>query len=235
MPKIQVLPDSVARKIAAGEVIERPASVVKELVENSLDAGAGRIVVELDQGGRRRIAVTDDGEGMAREDVLVAFQPHATSKIRGEEDLLRISTLGFRGEALPSIAAVSEVELWTCRRGETVGTHLRMEGGKPVLAEDVGTAIGCRIEVRELFAPTPARRKFLKAPADGGGTRGAARRPIRARPSGHRVRAPAREAGHTVAASRNSARADPPRARRRDREPRCAPSSSRDRSGYRGS
>jgi DNA mismatch repair protein MutL len=165
VPKIQVLPDSVARKIAAGEVIERPVSVVKELVENSLDAGAGRVVVELDQGGRRRIAVTDDGEGMAREDVLVAFQPHATSKIRGEEDLLRISTLGFRGEALPSIAAVSEVELWTCRRGETVGTHLRMEGGKPVLAEDVGTAVGCRIEVRELFAPTPARRKFLKAPA----------------------------------------------------------------------
>jgi DNA mismatch repair protein MutL len=165
MSKIQVLPDSVARKIAAGEVIERPASVVKELVENSLDAGAGRVVVELDRGGRGRIAVTDDGEGMAREDVLVAFEPHATSKIRGEEDLLRISTLGFRGEALPSIAAVSEVELWTCRSGETVGTHLRMRGGEPSIAEDVGTAVGCRIEVRELFAATPARRKFLKAPA----------------------------------------------------------------------
>jgi DNA mismatch repair protein MutL len=163
--KIQVLPDSVARKIAAGEVIERPASVVKELVENSLDAGAGRIVVELDQGGRGRIAVTDDGEGMAREDALVAFQPHATSKIRGEEDLLRIATLGFRGEALPSIAAVSQVELWTCRRGETIGTHLQMRGGEPLVAEDVGTAVGCRIEVRELFAATPARRKFLKAPA----------------------------------------------------------------------
>ncbi|HSD11044.1 MAG TPA: DNA mismatch repair endonuclease MutL [Candidatus Binatia bacterium] len=165
MSKIRVLPDFVARKIAAGEVIERPASVVKELVENSLDAGAGRVVVELDQGGRSRVAVTDDGEGMAREDVLVAFEPHATSKIRGEEDLLRISTLGFRGEALPSIAAVSNVELWTCRRGEAVGTHLKMRGGKPLPAEDVGTAVGCRIEVRELFAATPARRKFLKAPA----------------------------------------------------------------------
>jgi DNA mismatch repair protein MutL len=163
--KIQVLPDSVARKIAAGEVIERPASVVKELVENSLDAGAARIVVELDQGGRGRIAVTDDGEGMARDDVLVAFEPHATSKIRREEDLLRISTLGFRGEALPSIAAVSQVELWTCRRGETVGTHLQIRGGEPLVAEDFGTAVGCRIEVRELFAATPARRKFLKAPA----------------------------------------------------------------------
>jgi len=165
MPKIQVLPDSVAQKIAAGEVIERPASVVKELVENSLDAGAGRVIVELEQGGRGRIAVTDDGEGMARDDVLVAFEPHATSKIRGEEDLFRIFTLGFRGEALPSIAALSDVELWTCRRGETVGTHLRMGGGKALVAEDVGTAVGCRIEVRELFAATPARRKFLKAPA----------------------------------------------------------------------
>jgi DNA mismatch repair protein MutL len=169
MSRILVLPDSVARKIAAGEVIERPASVVKELVENSLDAGARRIVVELGQGGRSRIAVTDDGEGMTREDVLVAFEPHATSKIRREEDLLRISTLGFRGEALPSIAAVSDVELWTCRRGETVGTHLRMQGGKPLTAADVGTSVGCRIEARELFAAIPARRKFLKAPAAEGG------------------------------------------------------------------
>ena len=165
MAKIQVLPDSVARKIAAGEVIERPASVVKELVENSLDAGAGRIVVEIDHGGRTRIAVTDDGEGMAREDATVAFEPHATSKIRDAEDLTRIATLGFRGEALPSIAAVADVELWTCRRGDPVGTHLRVHGGRPMAAEDVGTAAGCRIEVRDLFSGTPARRKFLKVPA----------------------------------------------------------------------
>jgi DNA mismatch repair protein MutL len=165
VPKIQVLPDSVARKIAAGEVIERPASVVKELVENSLDAGARRVVVEIDQGGRTRIAVTDDGEGMAREDATVAFEPHATSKIRDAEDLTRIATLGFRGEALPSIAAVADVELWTCRRGDPIGTHLRVQGGKPIVAEDVGTAAGCRIEVRDLFSSTPARRKFLKVPA----------------------------------------------------------------------
>jgi len=162
--KIRVLPDSVARKIAAGEVIERPASVVKELVENSLDADAKRIVVEIEQGGRTRIAVTDDGEGMSRDDTTLAFEPYATSKIREAEDLTRIATLGFRGEALPSIAAVADVELWTCRRGDGAGTHVRVRGGKPIVVEDVGTAVGCRIEVRDLFAATPARRKFLKAP-----------------------------------------------------------------------
>jgi DNA mismatch repair protein MutL len=163
--RIRVLPDSVARKIAAGEVIERPASVVKELVENSLDAGARRIVVEVAQGGRRCIAVTDDGEGIAREDAVVAFQPHATSKIRHDEDLRNISTLGFRGEALPSIAAVADVELWTCQRESDVGTHLRLHAGKPVVVEDAGAPRGCRIEVLDLFSATPARRKFLKAPA----------------------------------------------------------------------
>jgi DNA mismatch repair protein MutL len=163
--KIRVLPDSVARKIAAGEVIERPASVVKELIENSLDAGARRIVVEIAHGGRARIAVADDGEGIAREDAAVAFQPHATSKIRDDRDLCGISTLGFRGEALPSIAAVADVELWTCRREADVGTHLLLRGGKPVVVEDAGVPPGCRIEVRELFHGTPARRKFLKAPA----------------------------------------------------------------------
>jgi DNA mismatch repair protein MutL len=164
MSKIRVLPESVARKIAAGEVIERPASVVKELVENSLDAGARQIVVEIEQGGRARIAVTDDGEGMSREDAMLAFEPYATSKICDAEDLTRIATLGFRGEALPSIAAVAGVELWTCRRGDPAGTHVRVHGGKPVVVEDVGTAAGCRIEVDDLFASTPARRKFLKAP-----------------------------------------------------------------------
>lgn len=165
MGKIRVLSDSVARKIAAGEVIERPASVVKELVENSLDAGARHVVVELEQGGRSRIAVTDDGEGIAREDVSVAFEPHATSKIRSDDDLSRIATLGFRGEALPSIAAVSDLDLWTCRRGDAAGTHLRLRGGQPIVHEDAGTAVGCRIEVRDLFFSTPARRKFLKAAA----------------------------------------------------------------------
>ncbi len=164
MAKIRVLPDSVARKIAAGEVIERPASVVKELIENSLDAGARRIVVEIAQGGRARIAVTDDGEGIAREDAVVAFQPHATSKIHDDRDLCNISTLGFRGEALPSIAAIADVELWTCPRDADVGTHVLLHAGKPVVVEEIGTPAGCRIEVRDLFNRTPARRKFLKAP-----------------------------------------------------------------------
>jgi DNA mismatch repair protein MutL len=162
--RIQVLPDAVARKIAAGEVIERPVSVVKELVENSLDAGARAITVELEQGGRARIAVADDGEGMSRDDAELAFRPHATSKIRSEEDLLCIATLGFRGEALPSIAAVADVEVTTCRRGETVGTRLRLCGGERLALEDAGAPAGCRIEVRDLFFSTPARRKFLKAP-----------------------------------------------------------------------
>jgi DNA mismatch repair protein MutL len=165
MGSIRVLPDSVARKIAAGEVIERPASVVKELVENSLDAGARRILIEVDQGGRSRIAVTDDGGGIAREDVSLAFEPHATSKIRTDEDLLTIATLGFRGEALPSIAAVAEVEIWTARRGDACGTHALVRAGRPLVVEDVGTAVGCRIEARDLFSGTPARRKFLKAPS----------------------------------------------------------------------
>ena len=169
MPKIQVLPDSVARRIAAGEVVERPVSVVKELIENSIDAGARRVTVEIDQGGRSRIAVTDDGEGMPREDATLAFRPHATSKIRSEEDLLRVSTLGFRGEALPSIAAVSEIELWTRPAADRVGTHLRIREGEFLGVEDAGTGAGCRIEVRDLFFNTPVRRKFLKSALTEGG------------------------------------------------------------------
>jgi DNA mismatch repair protein MutL len=161
--KIQVLPESVARRIAAGEVIERPASVVKELVENSLDAGARTIVVETEQGGIARIAVTDDGGGMSRDEAPTAFLPHATSKIRLEEDLLRISTLGFRGEALPSIAAVSEVELWTRRRGDASATRLKVRAGVAEAPEEAGTAPGTRIEVRDLFFNTPVRRKFLRS------------------------------------------------------------------------
>ncbi len=165
MGKVQVLPEAVARRIAAGEVIERPVSVVKELVENSLDAGARTITIELEQGGRARIAVVDDGEGMSREDVELAFRPHATSKIRNEEDLLRVATLGFRGEALPSIAAVADVEVSTCRRGDAAGSRLRLRGGERLALEDAGVPAGCRIEVRDLFFSTPVRRKFLKAPA----------------------------------------------------------------------
>ncbi|MGH7804069.1 MAG: DNA mismatch repair endonuclease MutL, partial [Candidatus Binatia bacterium] len=163
MARVQVLPDAVARRIAAGEVIERPVSVVKELIENSLDAGARRIVVEIDGGGIERIAVTDDGEGMAAEDLALAFRPHATSKIRTEEDLLQIATLGFRGEALPSIAAVADVEVWTRRAADATGAFLHLRGGERLGGGATGTPQGCRIEVRELFFNTPARRKFLKS------------------------------------------------------------------------
>ncbi|MEA2624233.1 MAG: mismatch repair protein MutL [Candidatus Binatota bacterium] len=165
MPSIEVLPESVARRIAAGEVIERPVSVVKELVENALDAGARAITVEIEEGGRRRIAVADDGEGMTANELPIAFRPHATSKIRSVEDLLAISTLGFRGEALPSIAAVAEVETWTRRRGAAAGTRIRLRAGERLELEDAAHASGTRIEVRDLFFNTPARRKFLKSAA----------------------------------------------------------------------
>jgi DNA mismatch repair protein MutL len=165
MGRIQLLPESVARRIAAGEVIERPASVVKELVENALDAGAVNIVVEVERGGCDTIAVADDGEGMSREDLPLAFLPHATSKIRTEEDLLEVRSLGFRGEALPSIAAVSEVRVWTRRRVDPTGTFLRVRGGEIGEPVDAGAPPGCRVEVRDLFFNTPVRRKFLKSPA----------------------------------------------------------------------
>jgi DNA mismatch repair protein MutL len=155
----------VANRIAAGEVVERPASVVKELVENALDAGARRIVVELEDGGTRLIRVTDDGEGMSAEDAPVAFERHATSKLRDEADLWRIGTLGFRGEALPSIAAVATVELVTRPRDAAIGTLVRAEGGRVVAAHETGAATGTMVSVRDLFAPVPARRKFLKSVA----------------------------------------------------------------------
>lgn len=164
-PRVRVLPESVARRIAAGEVIERPVSVVKELVENSLDAAARAIVVEIDGGGIERIAISDDGEGMSAEDLALAFLPHATSKIRDEEDLLRIATLGFRGEALPSIAAVAEVEIWTRRPEDASGSHRLLRGGESIRSGATGAPAGTRIEVRDLFFNTPARRKFLKSPA----------------------------------------------------------------------
>jgi DNA mismatch repair protein MutL len=150
-----VLPDVLANQIAAGEVVERPASVVKELVENALDAGARRIVVELEEGGTRLIRVTDDGEGMSATDAPLAFLRHATSKIRDQADLWRIATLGFRGEALPSIAAVAAVELVTRTRDSATGVQVRAEAGRVIDVHEAGAAEGTMVTVRDLFAPVP--------------------------------------------------------------------------------
>ncbi|MCL6627694.1 MAG: DNA mismatch repair endonuclease MutL, partial [Alicyclobacillus shizuokensis] len=166
MGSIQVMPPSLANQIAAGEVVERPASVVKELVENSLDAGASHIVVQVDEGGIERIVVQDDGSGMDAEDARLAFARHATSKVRSPRDLFHITTLGFRGEALASIGAVARVELCTRLRGADAGVRLRMHGSQWIgEAEPVGMASGTRIEVRDLFFNTPARLKYLRAVA----------------------------------------------------------------------
>jgi DNA mismatch repair protein MutL len=161
--RIRVLPDVLANQIAAGEVIERPASVVKELVENALDAGARRIVIELEEGGTRLIRVTDDGHGISAEDAPLAFLRHATSKIRDQEDLWRIGTLGFRGEALPSIAAVASVELATRTHDAATGVQVRAETGRVIDVREAGLAAGTMVTVRDLFVPVPARRKFLKS------------------------------------------------------------------------
>ena len=161
--QVTVLPDELSNKIAAGEVVERPASVVKELVENSLDAGATRVSVEIDSGGRERVRVTDDGCGMEREDLLRAVERHATSKISGPEDLDSIGTLGFRGEALPSIGAVSRFEIKTKPHGALEGTRVFIEGGELREVEDVGMKAGTVATVDELFFNTPARKKFMKS------------------------------------------------------------------------
>jgi DNA mismatch repair protein MutL len=163
MSIIRILPEAVANKIAAGEVVERPASVVKELMENALDAGATRVEVALEAGGKRRVTVTDDGCGMSRDDAMLAFERHATSKIRSAEDLFEISTLGFRGEALPSIAAVSRLELDTRHASEDAGTHIEIAGGKLRDVRESPWPQGTRIDVRDLFFNTPPRRKFLKS------------------------------------------------------------------------
>jgi len=160
---IRLLPVHVANKIAAGEVVERPASIVKELMENALDAGATRIEVTVTAGGRRLISVADDGHGMGRDDALMSIEPQATSKIRDVDDIERINTYGFRGEALPSIAAVSRFTLQTCRRGEDVGTEITIAGGRLQDVRDIGFPAGTTIEVRDLFFNVPARRKFLRA------------------------------------------------------------------------
>ena len=163
--RVRVLPPEIADQIAAGEVVERPASVVKELVENALDAGAGHVAVDLEQAGSALIAVLDDGEGMSPDDAVCAFQRHATSKLHSVDDLTRIATLGFRGEALASIAAVSRTTLVTRRAGALGGTRVVMEHGRAVEVRESGAPVGTRVEVADLFGNTPARRKFLKAPA----------------------------------------------------------------------
>ena len=161
--KIKIMPKSLAIKIAAGEVIERPASVVKELVENSIDAKATDISVYIRDGGRKLIKVIDDGEGMTRDDAVIAFERHATSKVLNEEDLYSISTMGFRGEAIPSIASVSETILTTKVSGEIAGTIVTVKGGKIEDVSDAGCANGTMVEVRDIFFNTPARLKFMRS------------------------------------------------------------------------
>lgn len=163
MGRIHALPKEIAQLIAAGEVVERPASVVKELLENAIDAGASDITLEIQHGGIRYIRITDNGCGIAREDVPVAFLSHATSKIQKADDLDAIFTLGFRGEALASIAAVSKVEIMTKTPEEFAGTRMVLEGGAPVSLDDAGCPVGTTIIIRDLFYNTPARMKFLKS------------------------------------------------------------------------
>jgi DNA mismatch repair protein MutL len=165
MSKIRLLPDHVANQIAAGEVVERPASVAKELVENAIDAGATRIVVEVESGGRRLLKVSDDGEGMVRDDTLLAFERHATSKISKSEDLAVIATLGFRGEALASIASVARVELTSRTETDSAATRVVIEGGRMRDVKDAAHPRGTTIAVRDLFFNVPARRKFLRSEA----------------------------------------------------------------------
>ncbi len=162
MPKISILPDNLVNKIAAGEVIERPAAVVRELVDNAIDAGAGAIDVEVIHGGRKLIKVSDNGTGMDREDALLCFQRHATSKIGNEEELSGISTLGFRGEALPAIASVSKVTLTTFSGNSDTGTRVEIGADRRMAVSEAPPVKGTTVEIRDIFYNTPARRKFLK-------------------------------------------------------------------------
>jgi DNA mismatch repair protein MutL len=163
MGRIHVLSEQVANKIAAGEVVERPASVVKEMLENSLDAGATRIKINAEAGGKKLIQIIDNGCGMVRDDAMLAFERHATSKIKNAEDLLRVATLGFRGEALPSIGSVSRLRLETRAAEEAAGTVVEISGGKILRVEEAGLPLGTSITVRDLFFNTPARKKFLRS------------------------------------------------------------------------
>jgi DNA mismatch repair protein MutL len=163
MSRIRILPEILSNKIAAGEVVERPASVVKELVENAIDAKSSRIMVEIEQGGRKLIRVSDNGHGMVRDDALLSLERYATSKIRHDPDLFAIQTLGFRGEAIPSIASVSQFTLITRETGEEVGTKINVTGGKIKTVTEVGAPAGTLVSVANIFFNTPARRKFLKS------------------------------------------------------------------------
>src|ERR1700732_2669892 len=163
MGKIHVLAERVANQIAAGEVVERPASVVKELLENALDAGSTRIRIQVEAGGKKLIQITDNGCGMVRDDAMLAFERHATSKIKDTDDLLSISTLGFRGEALPSIASVAGLNLETRAEEDAAGTVLEINGGKIIRVEEAGVPLGTSITIRDLFFNVPARKKFLRA------------------------------------------------------------------------
>ena len=163
MGRIHVLSENVANQIAAGEVVDRPASVAKELLENSLDAGATRIQIQVEAGGKKLIQITDNGCGMVRDDALLAFERHATSKIKNAADLLSVATLGFRGEALPSIASVSRLRLETRAPDEGSGTVVEINGGKIFKVEEAGLPAGTSVAVRDLFFNIPARKKFLKA------------------------------------------------------------------------
>ena len=163
MTKIKILSDIVANKIAAGEVIERPASVIKELVENAIDAGADSITVEVENGGRRLVRVSDNGVGMSSDDALLSIERHATSKIENVSDIENIITLGFRGEALPSIVSVSKTTIDTKTKDDTFGTRLVISGGVLRNVTEVGRDEGTDVEVKNLFFNLPARRKFLKS------------------------------------------------------------------------
>src|SRR6266496_3787202 len=163
MSRIRLLPDTVASQVAAGEVVERPASVVKELIENSIDAEARKIEVMIRRGGISLVRVIDDGCGMDRDDALLSLERHATSKIRSATDLQAVATLGFRGEALPSIASVSRFRLTTREAGALAGTEIVVNGGRLEIVRDGGEAPGTQIEVRSLFYNLPARRKFLRS------------------------------------------------------------------------
>ncbi len=162
-PRIKMLPDDLVNKIAAGEVIERPASVVKELIENSIDAGAGKIVIEIQNAGKKLIRVSDNGSGMTGPEVELAVERHSTSKINKLDDLFKLNSLGFRGEALPSIASVSVFEMMSKTADNDAGSLMRVEGGKKAKAEEMGAPIGTTVSVRDLFFNTPARKKFLKS------------------------------------------------------------------------
>jgi len=163
MRTINILPEDIISKIAAGEVIERPASVVKELLENSIDAGADRISIKIENGGKKLIKVVDNGVGMSKEDLLLCIERHATSKIHSLSDIFNLKTLGFRGEALPSIGAVAKLKISSKPHDQLIGYRIEMEGGRFICLEEVGIPAGTIVEVRDLFYNMPARRKFLKS------------------------------------------------------------------------